>query len=604
MLASLMAHAVLLSIALGGQQFGLPSMHFPWQEKRPGPTDLQVLIAPATPPAAPAQQAAATSSPVRLAGAVLPSVGKVVVPARVEATPALIPPPIPVQVPEPAPVARQDLANRAKTRPEVDLPIAPAAPAVRARANTVEPTAPSEGSDLPFPNKADNPAQKRNEADAQLRALEESRLEKEIQSRERARQLESVEAAQRQAAQAEQQVRETRRQELERAELAQLEAVRTEAARQEQVRQSRLATEKEIERQQEVARQDLARQEANRQETMRQETLRQESARQEAARQDAAKRAEREAAARQEAARQEAAKLQAAREEAARQEDAKQSAARQESARQEAARQEAARQEAARQEALKQETTRQEAARQEAAKQENARQEAAKQEAARQESARQESARQEAAKQEAARQESAQREAARQDAANREAARQEAARQDAARQEREKGEQAQRDKAEQEAKREERLRAIGKQLNEEAAQRDSALNRPSSSLLPGVSSLRRGWLLGRADPNGEMMLYAEAMSQKIEMNMTMDMVRDVVKQPHTTPVVTVAVRADGSIEKITFVVSSGVPAIDDAIRKVVASQAPYAKFSPALARQYDVIEIRRSWLFDVAIRLQ
>lgn len=94
------------------------------------------------------------------------------------------------------------------------------------------------------------------------------------------------------------------------------------------------------------------------------------------------------------------------------------------------------------------------------------------------------------------------------------------------------------------------------------------------------------------------------MSRKIEMNMTLDMVRDVVKQPHTQPTVTVAIRADGSVEKVTFVVSSGVPAIDESIRNVIASQAPYGAFPPGLARQYDVIEIRRTWIFDTAIRLQ
>jgi TonB family protein len=99
-------------------------------------------------------------------------------------------------------------------------------------------------------------------------------------------------------------------------------------------------------------------------------------------------------------------------------------------------------------------------------------------------------------------------------------------------------------------------------------------------------------------------LYAETMSRKIEMNMTLDMVRDIVKQRHVPPTVTVAVRADGTVEKVTFVVSSGVPAIDEAIRKVVASQAPYGAFPPALARQYDVVEIRRTWIFDTAIRLQ
>jgi hypothetical protein len=183
-------------------------------------------------------------------------------------------------------------------------------------------------------------------------------------------------------------------------------------------------------------------------------------------------------------------------------------------------------------------------------------------------------------------------------------ARQAATKQEAARQEQAKVDQAQRERAEQEAAREDRLRAIGKQLAEEAAKRDAASKDPSRSLLPGVSSLRRGWLYGRADPNVELVQYAEAMSRKIEMNMMFDMVREAVKVPHTRPVVTVAVRADGTVEKVTFTVSSGVPAIDEAIRKVVASQAPYGAFPPALARQYDVIEIRRAWVFDIAIRLQ
>jgi len=35
----------------------------------------------------------------------------------------------------------------------------------------------------------------------------------------------------------------------------------------------------------------------------------------------------------------------------------------------------------------------------------------------------------------------------------------------------------------------------------------------------------------------------------------------------------------------------------------VHGQTPYPAFPPNLAREYDVIEIRRTWLFDVAIRL-
>ena len=98
-------------------------------------------------------------------------------------------------------------------------------------------------------------------------------------------------------------------------------------------------------------------------------------------------------------------------------------------------------------------------------------------------------------------------------------------------------------------------------------------------------------------------MYAEAWSRKIELNMTFDIVRDAAKLPHTDPLVTVAIRSDGSVELVSFVRSSGSPAIDIAIRRIVQSQANYPAFPPGLARDFDVIEIRRTWHFDMAIRL-
>ena len=67
--------------------------------------------------------------------------------------------------------------------------------------------------------------------------------------------------------------------------------------------------------------------------------------------------------------------------------------------------------------------------------------------------------------------------------------------------------------------------------------------------------------------------------------------------------VTVAIRSDGSVEAVTFVVSSGVAEIDEAIRRIVESQRPYPAFPPALGREVDVIEVRRTWYFDSAVRL-
>jgi TonB family protein len=87
------------------------------------------------------------------------------------------------------------------------------------------------------------------------------------------------------------------------------------------------------------------------------------------------------------------------------------------------------------------------------------------------------------------------------------------------------------------------------------------------------------------------------------LNMTYDIVSEAAKQTYTDPLVTVAVRSDGSVESVTFVRSSGVAALDDAIRRVIDSQTPFQAFQPNLAREYDVIEIRRSWHFDTSIRL-
>ena len=297
----------------------------------------------------------------------------------------------------------------------------------------------------------------------------------------------------------------------------------------------------------------------------------------------------------------EAARLAIARLEAERQDAARQAAALQEAARQEAARQEAQRVETARLEAERQEAARQAAARQEAARQEATRQEAQRVETARLEVERQEAARQAVARQEAARQEAARQEAQRIETARLEAERQEAARQAAARQEAARVEAAQQAAARREAA----LRAIGRQLDEEAAKREAASTAAGlpSRLAPSSSGARRGRLFGRTDSNAELVLYAEAWARKIQLNMTFDMVRDAAKRPHTDPLVTVAVRSDGSVESVTFVMSSGVAEIDEAIRRIVHSQVPYPSFPPGLASEFDVIEIRRTWHFDMAIRL-
>lgn len=294
-------------------------------------------------------------------------------------------------------------------------------------------------------------------------------------------------------------------------------------------------------------------------------------------------------------ARQQAAQQEAARAEASRVEAVRQEAARVEAARLEAERQQAAQVEAARRE-RERETERAEKARLAAAQLETQRQETARQEALRAEVARVEAERQEALRKAAAQQDAQRQEAARVEAARQEAARQEAARKEAARVQEEQ---------EEDARRDARRRAMGRILDEEAAQRAAAANaaRPSSMLPYSVSTARRGRLWGRTDTNAELVQYAEAWARKIQFNTSFETVRELVKRPHTHPMVTAAIRSDGSVESVAFVLSSNVPEIDDAIRRIVQSHAPYQAFPRGLAREYDVIEIRRTWHFDSAIRL-
>jgi len=626
-LFSLVIHALLLSLRFGGEELGLPGLAFPWRDRRIEVPDLRVvLVAPPVAPAKPAIIAAAKASqrvsadtpraetPVLERPMAAAPDGQGAAPTNAHATK----PPVQVDAPRSrvAPAASMEAPIRAQ-EPERLLPAQIAeAPALevkaadgpwsvvraeRSRSGAVNSAAPSASS----ADSVDSASQDRADV-----AQEEQRND----------------AVRREAARAEAARLEAERQEVVRQAAVQLQARRQEAALQEaaRVEAARLESEREENARQAAAQLESQRQVAAHQEAARLEVARLEAERQENARQAAAQME----AQRQVAARQEAARLEVARLEAERQENARQAAAQLESQRQVAARQEAARLEVARLEAERQENARQAAVqreqRQQTLRQEAARVEAARLEAERQENARlaqleaqrQESARQQAARVEVARLEVERQETARQAAVPLEAQPQVAARQQPARVEPVPPQvvrlatapQAVPREGEQDdgTRREAALRAIGRQLDEEAARRQAAStasNQPST--LPySLSTARRVRLWGRTDPNVELVQYAEAWARKIQLNTAVEKIREVVKRPHTPSMVTVAVRSDGSVESVIFVVSSGVAEIDEAIRRIVESQKPYSAFPRALSRDFDVIEIRRTWYFDSGVRLQ
>jgi protein TonB len=59
----------------------------------------------------------------------------------------------------------------------------------------------------------------------------------------------------------------------------------------------------------------------------------------------------------------------------------------------------------------------------------------------------------------------------------------------------------------------------------------------------------------------------------------------------------VALRSDGSLERIRVVRSSGYPLLDEAAVRIVELGAPYAPFPPDIAAETDVLDIVRTWQF-------
>jgi len=62
-------------------------------------------------------------------------------------------------------------------------------------------------------------------------------------------------------------------------------------------------------------------------------------------------------------------------------------------------------------------------------------------------------------------------------------------------------------------------------------------------------------------------------------------------------ILTVSIRADGSVERVIVDRSSGRKVLDAAAVKIVEMSAPYAPFPSDIARDTDILDITRTWRF-------
>jgi len=120
---------------------------------------------------------------------------------------------------------------------------------------------------------------------------------------------------------------------------------------------------------------------------------------------------------------------------------------------------------------------------------------------------------------------------------------------------------------------------------------------------PGPTADNRRRSIFGVERDVSLKMYVDSWRWKIERNGTYNYDPTAAFNSRENPIVTVSIRSDGSLEDVLIHRSSGVREIDDAVVRIAQLHAPYSKFPPELARQYDVIEIRRVWLFDARLRI-
>ena len=97
--------------------------------------------------------------------------------------------------------------------------------------------------------------------------------------------------------------------------------------------------------------------------------------------------------------------------------------------------------------------------------------------------------------------------------------------------------------------------------------------------------------------------YIEDWRQKIERVGEMNYpqaARD--QRVHGSLIVTVAIRADGTVEQVDITRPSGFRILDDAARRIVQLAAPFAPLPPEITRDVDILHITRTWTFTPADR--
>ena len=94
--------------------------------------------------------------------------------------------------------------------------------------------------------------------------------------------------------------------------------------------------------------------------------------------------------------------------------------------------------------------------------------------------------------------------------------------------------------------------------------------------------------------------YVEDWRHKIERVGTLNYPASARGKLYGSMLMSVVIRADGTVERIHIHRSSGHEVLDEAAQRIVELAAPFAAFPPDIRRDTDILEITRTWTFTNA----
>ncbi|MDP2793644.1 MAG: TonB family protein [Sulfurisoma sp.] len=98
--------------------------------------------------------------------------------------------------------------------------------------------------------------------------------------------------------------------------------------------------------------------------------------------------------------------------------------------------------------------------------------------------------------------------------------------------------------------------------------------------------------------------YVEDWRQKVERIGNLNYPEAARGKMYGSLVLTVIIKADGTLDRVDINRPSGQKLLDDAARRIVQMASPYSPFPSDIARDTDILEITRTWTFTSADKLR